>query len=745
LDIPLTNRREFLATTAGSLAFTALPLAAGEAPPAAVPFQPVKIPDWVLDVTRMAYLNPGEIAKAAKDGVQVVHTNAVWPHFPLRKDGGGLTKDEDLQLRKLVDDFHKAGIKVCLGLPPFPPVELVKAHPDWRIHPDDTGSVLKITPEKDNLGTRIGCNLGPWGDYLIEVCAELVQDYKVDGYSFDGNYHPPLCFCPACKKAYQDQRGKALPPKVDLDSVPYREYLVWRGLKLEDHYRRLQERIKKIDPNAVVMSWTVNAGRYGHFLYSPRAMPTRLNLLFDLPMQEWWLDETNIGGSVAPAFGAAYLRATTGDRPNASEAYLMSRGNPYSSDSFPKQERLARTFLAMANGGLSPESYGWSGHSESTAEVFAAIRQRERWLTRTRRVPWAALLVSEQTRQFYAYKDIAERFLPPVFGVFRAALEEHLPLNLINDWDVAKDELARYRVVVLANAAALSNEQAEAIRQYVRDGGGLVATAESSLFDELGRPRHDFALADLFGVSYLGRPKAPDKRPELDANFAITVNEDYWKQRTGVATLSWKELSPVRDARLDALIPNRSTVFRGPLVMVSEPKNRDEILFSMSPEGWTKPPMPGGILRRFGKGRVTYLAAGLDAALWSYAFPYQRRLLTHLLELTADQKSFIKITAPMCVQTTFFTQATGQHNRLLIHFFNGLNTTANHGVPAMDVPLREETIPIHGIRVRFEKDASQQFHLEPGNIVLKAVQDGKATVVELPPLDLHAILVGESG
>ena len=67
----------------------------------------------------------------------------------------------------------------------------------------------------------------------------------------------------------------------------------------------------------MLMSWTVNAGRYGHFLYSPRAMPTRLNLLFDLPMQEWWLDETNLGGSIAPAFGAAYLRAVTGGRPCA--------------------------------------------------------------------------------------------------------------------------------------------------------------------------------------------------------------------------------------------------------------------------------------------------------------------------------------------------------------------------------------------------------------------------------------------
>ena len=43
-------------------------------------------------------------------------------------------------------------------------------------------------------------------------------------------------------------------------------------------------------------------------------------------------------------------------------------------------------------------------------------------------LPWAALLVSEQTRQFYAYRHIAEWFLPPVLGVWRAALEEHLPV-----------------------------------------------------------------------------------------------------------------------------------------------------------------------------------------------------------------------------------------------------------------------------------------------------------------------------
>ena len=83
-------------------------------------------------------------------------------------------------------------------------------------------------------GTRTGCNVGPWGDYLAEVCAELAADYALDGFSFDGNYHAPMCFCPSCGRAYRAERGRALPAKADLNDVAYREYLVWRGRKLVD-------------------------------------------------------------------------------------------------------------------------------------------------------------------------------------------------------------------------------------------------------------------------------------------------------------------------------------------------------------------------------------------------------------------------------------------------------------------------------------------------------------------------------
>src|SRR5438477_612547 len=75
---------------------------------------------------------------------------------------------------------------------------------------------------------------------------------------------------------------------------------------------------------------------------------------------------------------------------------------------------------------------------------------------------------------------VEERYLAGVLGVFRTAVEEHLPLAVINDWNLNPADLAPYRVLILANTACLDARQVAAVEQFVRAGGGLVASLDSS-------------------------------------------------------------------------------------------------------------------------------------------------------------------------------------------------------------------------------------------------------------------------
>jgi len=88
-------------------------------------------------------------------------------------------------------------------------------------------------------------------------------------------------------------------------------------------------------------------------------------------------------------------------------------------------------------------------------------------------------------------------------------------------------------------------------------------------------------------------------------------------------------------------------------------------------------------------------------------------------------------------------QKDGDNRRMIVHLFNGVNTAANHGLPASEVPLREEVVPIHGIEVRIHKDAPKRFRCEPGGKVIEARQDGGDVVVAMPPLEIHTMLIGD--
>lgn len=707
-------------------------------------FQAIEVAPWVREATIQAFVSTEQIDTAAKWGVQVVHGAGPDIYYPLLRDdsNSGPPASRDAEVKAYVSRAKQHGLRVLLGINPAAPVQMVRQHPEWMICATSNIEAIHARAALDlespeHFPDRLLGLSSPYGNYLIECLAEIMQRYDVDGFSFDGNYHPSIDFAPWAQEMFTRETRRPFPQRVDLDDLNYRVYLIWADDKLEDWYRRLHKRLREVKPDAAVYTWTTNAGRYGHFLTQPRVMSTRMNRLFDSPIQEWWLDEVNLGSSVVPAFGAAYVRAVTGDRTGASEPYLMSRGNPYCADNFPQHEHLTRALLAVANGSMVP----MGGSAE---EVFKELARRAPWCRNVARAPYAAMLVSEQTRQFYAYRDVMTRFLQHALGVFRAAYEEHVPLSLINDWDINPDELAKYKVLVLPNVACLSDAQVKTIRDWVEAGGGLVATCETSLFDELGRPRPDFALKDLFGVSYLGRPTAPTTRPAIDANFAIVTNDEYWAKRAGYAALRYTPGDANAKALLDdkRLDDPRGCTFKGPWVKITDPVPLTTQSIMMFPEAGAQT-LPAGVIRTLGKGRVIYYPIGIDAANYAYAFRYARVLLRRSIEWAAGETFPIQVRAPMCVQATFFNQSDSKGQRTIIHLFNDLNTLDGHGDPAVDVPLREESVPIHDIKISFRRMKTRSVHVEPDGVVLKPETQAEIQTVTLPPLSIHAMVVVE--
>ena len=98
----------------------------------------------------------------------------------------------------------------------------------------------------------------------------------------------------------------------------------------------------------------------------------------------------------------------------------------------------------------------------------------------------------------------------------------------------------------------------------------------------------------------------------------------------------------------------------------------------------------------------------------------------------------------MCVHATLMRQKNDGGQRLVLHLYNDINTTAFHALPDEDVPLREEVVPIHQIGVTF--DARYRFrriHLEPEGLDLEPTMTPEGSRVVVPRLDVHTMVVVE--
>ena len=719
------------------------------------PFRPIRVSDWVWDTLGAGYTlsaqSPEQRTRAAQAGVAISELNFVDPFYPYYDSQLLHRRSPHVPLERLPGDiaeYKRLGIRVLAVYPPCLQGEVYEAHPEWRRIATNTREVPSVDLKEHPYGGML-CLLGPYGDFFIDVLVEILTLHpEVAAFSFDGLHYGGVCYCMHCREAYRRERGGEI-PNVDMEDPAFRRYQHWADRRMEDLVRRMQTRIKRVKPSVALVTWSTNAGRFGHLRDIPRNMPARMNLLLDAPDQEFWMDESNRGATIVPSFANAYMWAVTGHRVGFSEPYLMSHGNPYGKDSFPAHEVERRMLLALTHGVFPSIAVSQSRRLQPAIyHCLAEVEKRRPWITHKKPEPWAALVMSDNTRTFYGRHAglVEERYLASVFGVFRAALEAHLPFTLINDWNLNPSDLAPFKILILPNTAVLNTQQVDAIREFVRQGGGLVASLDASLCNEFGDPLGNLALADVFGVTLAGPAHSipgVTADPNLDVNFARNLDAAYWEKRKNAWDFLRAHNGPLDGPRMNQLLDDGPVTFKGQAVRVVPRTNTVRIAGTLTPKsGAVGEPLPAVVLNTFGRGRVAYMAAGFDAAYYLYAYPYQRELVRQLIEWAAPSPAPISVTAPMCVQAVA-TRQRKDGERLVVHLYNDVNTTAFHALPGEDVPLREETLPIHNIEVRFKGYSIRRVHLQPENLSLDMQTRADGISVTVPRLDVHAMVVAE--
>jgi len=304
------------------------------------------------------------------------------------------------------------------------------------------------------------------------------------------------CHCDTCRTKFQAETGYAMPATVNWDDPAWRAFVAWRYQQIHDFLGRVNTALKSVNPACQLIIETSTG-------LGPQSTTTGCHTLdlFDVsdttghehcgpstavPYYEWlyqaahfaWYRGTD--GPNRPSWMLSY--ADTADVFRLHGATLTAYNlNPYVS----ADEGMA----GIPDEALRRQMYTWLSDHQDAFYTPAFTPHAN-----------VALVYSRSTLDYLDRGDYdVETFRPEFMGLAMMLLESHVPSRVLSDTDLGA--LAGYEVVILPHVAAMSATQAQALRSYVSAGGTLIATGETSLYDEQGVQLSDYQLAEAFGVS----------------------------------------------------------------------------------------------------------------------------------------------------------------------------------------------------------------------------------------------------
>jgi hypothetical protein len=130
-----------------------------------------------------------------------------------------------------------------------------------------------------------------------------------------------------------------------------------------------------------------------------------------------------------------------------------------------------------------------------------------------------------------------------VGGAHKALVESHVQFGILNSGTLLRT-LRDYQLLILPEQCIRSPGETAAIREFVRNGGGLVVTGETGVRDMANRPLADFALADILGVRRAGISEL--RRASVCRTNSASPASPGWTRRSAPLTRAFRQPRPIR-------------------------------------------------------------------------------------------------------------------------------------------------------------------------------------------------------
>jgi hypothetical protein len=545
--------------------------------------------------------------------------------------------------------------------------DVCDAHPDW-IAVDASGQRRRhwAMPE-----LWVTCALGPYNfEFMTQVTKEIVSRYNVDGVFSNRWAGSGMCYCRHCRENFHAAAGLDLPRTDDPRYAVRRAYTEWRQQRLFDLWRLWDTEIRRIHPAACYIP---NAGGGALSDLDMKTVGALAPILF--------ADRQARSGLMAPwanGKNAKEYRSTMGNKP-VGGIFSVGVEEPYRwKDSVQSGPEIRLWALDGIANGLRPWFTKFSGTLRDrrwlpvVEDLYGWHYRNERYLRQERSLARVGLVYSQQTAQYYGGEHARQKVEDHALGYYQALVEARIPFEMVNDQLLDAGHTAALKVLVFPNIAALSERQCGQIREFVARGGGLVATYETSLFDERGQRRLDFGLTDLFGATFDSSGGGIDPRMQ---NSYLRLESD---PRTG---RRHPVLAGLEDAEriingVSRVHTRRRAGIHAPLTLIpSYPDLPMEEVFPRVP----KTDIAELHVSEAGPGRVVYFPWDIDRSFWEILAVDHGLLLRNAVDWAGNEPRPVTVTGPGVLDVTVWRQK----DSMTVHLVNLTNPMMMKG------PLRE--------------------------------------------------------